>query len=472
MIEYIELENFRSILHDSIEFDHITVLIGANGSGKSNLVKALEFLSELPRSGIAVAVNSQGGANGIIPKVFSRSRVPKAIVSIKYRARMPAPPKYPTKYKSKLLVDHSIKFRFPPGQVLYVEEEELTFHQVLSIAMCLWDNKAFKNLGTDDASHPSHDSTFSIIRPRKGDPIFKEDPPVNADTLPVYVRALGLPFLEKQVKSREDLIKRVSGMWEHRRKSGSHYRGMRRYQYSFLDPDITTILGFSPQFMTFHSDQSDIRRYDLLLNELRVEQAPSKSRQLTRTGENMPTVLREMSSDPNRRRSWKRLQNTFSSLAPHIFGMRPASLRTGKEFVEFVESKTGRGVESWESSDGSLRALAILLAIETAMEGDTILIEEPEQNLHPWAVRDLMDHLREAAKERELQVVMTTHSQHVLERVKPEEVRVAIRTIAEGTKFHKIKDLLPHSDIHMGEVGEMWVKGLLSGVPTYADDDR
>jgi predicted ATPase len=146
--------------------------------------------------------------------------------------------------------------------------------------------------------------------------------------------------------------------------------------------------------------------------------------------------------------------------------MRSTQLRTGSEFVEFSESKSGRGIESWETSDGSLRALAILVAVETAQNGDTIVVEEPEQNLHPWAIRALIDHIRDVISLNSIQVIITTHSEHVLERATPEEVLVASRTLEEGTTYRRVTELVKKGSVSMGEVGRLWVKGLLGGVPT------
>ena len=229
---------------------------------------------------------------------------------------------------------------------------------------------------------------------------------------------------------------------------------------------METIVDHSAQARYFRVSIGSIRRYDLLLNELRMDQKVSDSMQLHPSGQNMPSVLRHLVSNPKKRPSLKRILATLSEIAPHVEKMRSKSLKTGKQFVEFIEIATGRGVESWESSDGTLRALAILLAIETHSSNSTILIEEPEQNLHPWAVRSIIEHIREAISERNLQVILTTHSQQVLERVHPDEVLVATRTKTEGTKFKPLKDLLPHGDIVMGDVGELWVRGLLGGVPT------
>jgi len=225
------------------------------------------------------------------------------------------------------------------------------------------------------------------------------------------------------------------------------------------------MVGLAEQFRVFRTLTSQIKAYDLLLSQLRHEQDVSDSRLLSSAGLNMPSVIRYL--QPNEA-SWNRILTTLGAIAPHVKSMRPSTLRTGKEFVEFVETTARRPVESWESSDGTLRALAILLALETHRDFSTILIEEPEQNLHPWAIRAIVEHIREVIVERNVQVILTTHSPHVLEKLYPEEVLVTSRTDEGGTEFQTLEEILPHSRIVMGEVAELWVKGLLGGVPSDA----
>ena len=50
MITKLTLQNWKSFGEATVFFDPLTVLIGANDSGKSNLLEALWFLSQLPRA--------------------------------------------------------------------------------------------------------------------------------------------------------------------------------------------------------------------------------------------------------------------------------------------------------------------------------------------------------------------------------------------------------------------------------------
>ena len=45
MLETIRIQNFKSIVDLKLELGRVNVLIGENGSGKSNILEALAFLS-------------------------------------------------------------------------------------------------------------------------------------------------------------------------------------------------------------------------------------------------------------------------------------------------------------------------------------------------------------------------------------------------------------------------------------------
>jgi predicted ATPase len=153
-------------------------------------------------------------------------------------------------------------------------------------------------------------------------------------------------------------------------------------------------------------------------------------------------------------------------LAPHVAGTSVAELETGREYVQFLETQTGRPVESWNASDGTLRALAILVALETTPESGVVMIEEPELRLHPWAVQALMRHIRDVLSRRKVQVILTTHSQQVLDEATPDEIIVASRTPDRGTVFQTAAEAVPGLSGSAEEIGRLWVKGLLGGVPT------
>ena len=60
-------KNFRSIEHAELELDPLTVLVGPNASGKSNLLDILGFLSDAARDGLKTAITRRGGIDYIWP---------------------------------------------------------------------------------------------------------------------------------------------------------------------------------------------------------------------------------------------------------------------------------------------------------------------------------------------------------------------------------------------------------------------
>ena len=58
--------------------------------------------------------------------------------------------------------------------------------------------------------------------------------------------------------------------------------------------------------------------------------------------------------------------------------------------------------------------LSLLVSIVLATEGSYIIVENPEAHLHPAAQAKVMNVLMEAALERSLQLIVETHSDHVL----------------------------------------------------------
>ena len=74
------------------------------------------------------------------------------------------------------------------------------------------------------------------------------------------------------------------------------------------------------------------------------------------------------------------------------------------------EASGGKLVDARLLSDGTLRMLAIVTALETVPESSRIVIEEFDNGLHPSRARLLVRTLSETASRRKLNVLVTTHN--------------------------------------------------------------
>lgn len=65
-MDYIEIKGYKSIKNQRIGFKNINILIGANGSGKSNFLSFFEFLNRLYNRNLQEYISLKGGENRIL----------------------------------------------------------------------------------------------------------------------------------------------------------------------------------------------------------------------------------------------------------------------------------------------------------------------------------------------------------------------------------------------------------------------
>ena len=79
-LERIEVEGFRSLVNFKIDLHRgLNILVGANGSGKTNFIKLLDFLAALTDNDLNVALRMAGGAS----EVFSKEQIAKTRPTLK-----------------------------------------------------------------------------------------------------------------------------------------------------------------------------------------------------------------------------------------------------------------------------------------------------------------------------------------------------------------------------------------------------
>lgn len=132
-----------------------------------------------------------------------------------------------------------------------------------------------------------------------------------------------------------------------------------------------------------------------------------------------------------------------------------------------------------ELSEGTLYFLAILAIIHQPNPPKLLLLEEPEKNVHPKRIHEIIDYLFQLSEDKDIQIIMTTHSPIVVDEFKdiPENVHLfdfidnqtiisnGADVIEKQNKERKEKNysLL---DLSNSTLGEQWLMGFLGGVPT------
>ena len=117
-------------------------------------------------------------------------------------------------------------------------------------------------------------------------------------------------------------------------------------------------------------------------------------------------------------------------------------------------------------SDGTIKILALLVGIITQKDNTTI-IEEPENYMHPYANKLLINYLRETYENGIC--ILTSHSETILNLVKPEEL-IICEIDKENTTCSRLKDIEQIKEIisltGFG-CGYHYVSGNLGGIPNF-----
>ena len=159
---------------------------------------------------------------------------------------------------------------------------------------------------------------------------------------------------------------------------------------------------------------SNMRFLDLSPDHMRQPAFPGQ-KILGDSGQNLPTVLKEVCAEPERRLAltdWTR-ELTPMDVADFEF---PADQTTGRVQLALRE-RNGRIVSSYAASDGTLRLLAMLAALLGPNPAGLYVFEEIDNGIHPARQRLLLDLIEGQTGKGSIQVVTTTHSPDLLELV-------------------------------------------------------
>jgi predicted ATPase len=181
---------------------------------------------------------------------------------------------------------------------------------------------------------------------------------------------------------------------------------------------------------------------------------------------NLAAYLRKLKTTPSYESSYDRIVETIRRVAPFFgdFVFREEAT----EFIELEWTERGRPDTPWKAhvlSDGTLRfiCLATLLLQPRGLLPDTVLIDEPELGLHPFAINLLADMLQEAAESR--QVIVSTQSVELLSTFQPEDV-IVVQREEDASTFRRL-DAAELTDWLADDysLGELWKRNILGGRP-------
>ncbi|BDX02821.1 chromosome segregation protein SMC [Marinomonas pontica] len=147
------------------------------------------------------------------------------------------------------------------------------------------------------------------------------------------------------------------------------------------------------------------------------------------------------------------------------FVLKSTELASGEEQIRLLWRQTDSDYPLWPSqlSDGSIRFICLVTALLQPEPPSTIIIDEPELGLHPYAITLLGALLRSASKR--MQVIVSTQSVPLLNEFDLDDLIVVEREQGASV-FKRLEAEAFEAWLEDYSIGELWEKNILGGRPS------
>jgi predicted ATPase len=232
------------------------------------------------------------------------------------------------------------------------------------------------------------------------------------------------------------------------------------------------VIGGDARFAPILKTLNAMRVYSIEPSKLREMQDPDSGATLRTDGGNAASVLQEIIRSTSDRR--ERVQEILQSIVPNTTSVKPKKHgnKLSLEFTQEWAPEKKLLFEAFSMSDGTLRALGLLMAVYQTPSSSVLVIEEPEATIHPGALGAVLDLIRHAS--RSMQVIVTTHSPDVLNAPWIKDHNLKIVVWQEGASY-----VLPPDDAsrkamaeHLMGAGELLRSNAMHPAPLFKGSEE
>ncbi|HXP59096.1 MAG TPA: AAA family ATPase [Dongiaceae bacterium] len=390
MITKLKLNNFKNFRQAEISFGPVSLLVGTNATGKSNVRDAFRFLHGIARGyTLAEIIGEKYGEGGQLQwsgirggtreTCFAGERTFSVGVEFEQKTGSPG---HTTPFAYEIEVACA-----PNGSAPKVVRERL-YHRRTTV-------------------HDSH-------------------PPISLGLAnqPLLTQVNELPEPQDSITTTTTTTTTTDQATElaERRKAAGRVRASVKAALEELES--IRFIDFSPELMRKPSIPGQ-----LILSD---------------RGDNLSSVLQAICEKPELKLA---LSNWIQELTPmDVVDFEFVPDAAGKVLVYLVE-EGGRKTSANSASDGTLRFLGMLAALLGPKPARFYFLEEIDTGIHPARLALLMDLLDNQSKGKGIQIMATTHSPQVLRLIKEENLKYA--TLAyrlKGSTEGRLKPLteIPH----------------------------
>jgi predicted ATPase len=178
-------------------------------------------------------------------------------------------------------------------------------------------------------------------------------------------------------------------------------------------------------------------------------------------------LYRIQSTHPN---IYRKIRDVVRLAAPFFddFKLRPVATNPELIQLEWSQRDSDYLFRPSQLSDGTLRFICLATALLQPSLPATVLFDEPELGLHPYALTLLANLFQQAAQSFgdyvSKQVIVSTQSAPLLNEFAPEDVIIVERTQGQST-FRRLESAHLSEWLQEYALGELWQKNVLGGRP-------
>lgn len=352
MITELRLQNWKSFSDARLYIDPITIIIGTNASGKSNIFDALKLLCALasPADVADIAKDVRGGAEGII----RRGQTDCTLTAVMDTG------------KATEQLTYTVTLGLDNLKNICINSERL----ILSNSSTKKDLTLIERKEIDE----NNPSTVSVNLYTEGKPRSQKFP--NKSSILSQIEYVNC---NRKIK---DAAETVSGNFKNIRLSNPIPERMR---------------DFAPLSKNIAEDASNLAGYLANLD------AETQSR-------TYDAIMKYLSPLPD-----KDIKSIRAEKVP-LTDM--AMLFCTEEWQEgIVQNQSARGM-----SDGTLRFAGIIATLVTAKSNSLVLLEELDKGVHPSRAKNLVTMLREIGRQKQLDIICTTHNATFVDELGPQMI--------------------------------------------------
>ena len=386
-IKKLGISNFKSFKDVSVELEDFNILIGANASGKTNLVQIFKFLKDLTNFGIENAISMHGGIDYFLNTKLGTSR----------------------DFELEVTID--VHEEYPPSfmrlEDVGFEVEEIVYRLRLNIGVI----RSRINIVEDDIRLKCKIKEYERKTPkyRKEEPAWNKITELGVGDIIFSKRG---QIISLDVVMEKDLKDRVEKTFSIR--ATRDLFGSNRYRLGISD----TLLQLPNLFYFGHPTKQifqGISIYDFDPRLSKKAQVITGKAELEEDGSNLTIVLNGILKSGDRQAFY----NILTESLPFIEKIYTKRFANNLTFQLREKYNRRTLLPSFLVSDGTINLTALITALFFQRKSLKI-IEEPERNLHPYLISKVIDMMRDASQRE--QIVTTSHNPELVRYADPNEI--------------------------------------------------